>query len=273
MKKPLTTGHTDQPHTDQPLAAEQALLAHYRQHSLAQPSAALDARILAAASAELIRVQPVSLSWAQRLHAWLFGPGHRLRWSVAFASLATLGLGLGLSLRTLNDLPPAYDLGEPLPVISAAPPPASAPLAEPMAEAMEFKKEQAPAMAAPMASPASPAPASDKASGLSQAESAAEFAPVLGELKANGRVAAKQRAADADVQNASLADSAIKADSNVPPVKAKAAPTLEQELRALLQLQRSGAKQAATAELERLQRLYPQHDLAAELEKLRASKP
>lgn len=267
MKKPLNTGHTDRPHTDQLLADEQALLEHYRQHSLAQPSAAMDARILAAAAAELTRAKPAALHWSQRLHGWLFGPGHRVRWSVAFASLATIGLGLGLSLRTLHDLPPAYELGEPLPAMSAAP--ASAPLAEPMAEVMELKKEQAPAMAARITAPASPAPASDKVSGLSQAESA----PVLGELKANGSVAAKQRAVDADAPNASLADSAIKADSNAPPAKAKTALSLEQELRAVLQLQRSGAKQAAAAELERLQRLYPEHDLAAELAKLQTGKP
>ena len=267
MKKPLTSVHPEQP-----LADEQALLDHYRQHSLAQPSPALDALILAAAAAEVSRTSPPALPWAQRLHIWLFGPGHRVRWSVAFASLVSIGLGLGLSLRTWQDLPPAYDLGEPLPAMNAAPAPASAPLAEPMAEAMkpmaeamELKKEQASTMATRMA-----APASDKVSGLSQVESAAESAQ-LDELTANGKVAAKPRAAAAPT--ASLADSAAKADSNAPPAKAKAAPTLEQALRALLQLQRSGATQAAAAELELLQRLYPEHDLAAELAKLRASQP
>ena len=272
MKKPLTSVHPEQP-----LADEQALLDHYRQHSLPQPSPALDALILAAAAAEVSRTSPPALPWAQRLHIWLFGPGHRVRWSVAFASLVSIGLGLGLSLRTWQDLPPAYDLGEPLPAMNAAPAPASAPLAEPMAEAMkpmaetmELKKEQASTMATRMAAPASPAPASDKVSGLSQVESAAESAQ-LDELTANGKVAAKPRAAAAPT--ASLADSAAKADSNAPPAKAKAAPTLEQALRALLQLQRSGATQAAAAELERLQRLYPEHDLAAELAKLRVGQP
>lgn len=264
MKKPLITLHPEQP-----LADEHALLEHYRQHSLAQPSAAVDARILAAAAAEAARVRPPALSWSQRLHGWLFGPGHRVRWSVAFASLASIGLGLGLSLRTLEDLPPAYELGEPLPAMSAAP--ASAPLAEPMVEAKELKKLSAPAKPAAVAAPPSPVVAQDKASNYSKAESAAESAPVLGELKANSRVAAEQRTADAP--NASLADSAAKADNGAERAKAKAAPTLEQQLRALLELQRSGATQAAAAELERLQRLYPEHDLAAELVKMRASQP
>ena len=261
MKKPLTT-------PDQPLADEQALLEHYRQHSLAQPSAATDALILAVAAAELTRARPAALPWSQRLHSWLFGPGHRVRWSVAFASLASIGLGLGLSLRTWQELPPAYELGEPLPAMSAAPAPASAPLAEPIAEAMELKKSAAPAKPAAVAAPPSPVVTQDKTSSYSKAESAAESAPVLGELKANSRVAAEQRAADA-----SLADSAAKADHGAERTKAKAALTLEQQLRALLQLQRSGATQAATAELERLQRLYPEHDLAAELLKMRASQP
>lgn len=260
MKKPLTT-------PEQPLADEQALLDHYRQHSLAQPSAATDALILAAAAAELNRARPAALPWSQRLHSWLFGPGHRVRWSVAFASLASIGLGLGLSLRTWQELPPAYELGEPLPAMSAAPAPASAPLAESMNEAKELKKSAAPAKPAAVAAPSSPVVTQDKASSYSKAESA----PVLGELKANSSVAAKKRAADAPA--ADLAESTAKADNSAERAKAKAAPTLEQQLRALLQLQRSGATQAAAAELERLQRLYPERDLPAELAKLRAGQP
>jgi hypothetical protein len=266
MKQPFNPAHPEQP-----LADEQALLEHYRQHSQAQPTAAMDALILAAAAAQLNRAKPPVSSWRQRLQAWVFGPGHQLRWSLALGSLASIGLGLTLSLRTLDQLPPAYDLGEPLPAMSAASAPASAQLAEPMAEAVELKKSAAPAKPAAVAAPPSPVVAQDKASSYNKAESAAESAPVLGELKANSSVAAKQRAADA--VEASLADSAAKADNSAERAKAKAAPTLEQQLRALLQLQRSGATQAAAAELERLQRLYPEHDLATELAKLRASQP
>jgi hypothetical protein len=171
----------------------------------------------------------------------------------------------------LDQLPPAYDLGEPARVISVAPP-ASAPVMAPIAEAVELNKQSAPPMSARKA-PVSPATASENVSGWRQAESAAKPAPVLSELNANDRVAAKQLAEDAAAPKASLADSAFKAESHASPDKAKTALSLEQQLRALLQLQRSGATQAAAAELERLQRLYPEHDLAAQLAKLRAGTP
>jgi hypothetical protein len=268
MKKPLMNTPSEPT-----LPGEQALLDHYRQHSLAQPSAAGDALILAAAAAELTRAKPHTSPWSQRLQRWLFGAGHRVRWSVAFASLASIGLGLGLSLRTLNELPPAYDLGEPLPAISAAPAPASAPLAESISAAKELKKSAPPAAPAAVAVPSSPLVAQDKISSYSKAESVAEPAPALGELKANSRVAARQQTADAPA--GALSDSAAKADNSAELAKAKTAPlaeplTLEQQLRVLLQLQDSGNTHAAAAQLQRLQRLYPEHDLPAELAKLRA---
>ena len=83
MKQPFNPVHSaNTPPTNQPLADEQALLEHYRQHSQAQPTAAMDALILAAAAAQLTRVKPSTLNWGQRLHAWVFGPGHQLRWSL-----------------------------------------------------------------------------------------------------------------------------------------------------------------------------------------------
>lgn len=260
MKKPLMNTPLERSLPD-----EQALLEHYRQHSLAQPSAAVDALILAAAAAELNRAKAHTLPWSQRLHRWLFGAGHRVRWSVAFASLASIGFGLGLSLRTLDELPPAYDLGEPLPTISAAP------AAAPLTQSMEAKKTAAPARSAPLVA----SPRQEKTADYDSAESVAE-APVLGELTANSRVTAKQVADDAPA--AVLSDSASTRSNRAELAKAKAASPLErgpleQELRGLLQLQRSGATRAATTELERLQRLYPQHDLPAELAKLRASQP
>ncbi len=66
---------------------EQELLELYRRHSEAQPSAQLDARILAAARAAVQQKPP---SFAQRLHQWLLGAGSRQRWGVAVAGLATL---------------------------------------------------------------------------------------------------------------------------------------------------------------------------------------
>jgi hypothetical protein len=133
-----------------------------------------------------------------------------------------------------------------------------------------LKKQQAPAMAARVASPASPAPLSDKANGFSQDQAVAEQAQ-LGELKASGEARAKPR--EVRAPNASLVDSAAKADHYAPTAKAKSlAPvTFAQQLQALLQLQRSGASQAAALELQRLQRLYPGRDVAAELAKLQAA--
>src|SRR5690606_12024799 len=58
-------------------------------------------------------------SRAQRLHAWLFGAGSHTRWSIAFAGLATLGIGLSLTWRTQEQLPAAYDV--PAPVAIQAP--------------------------------------------------------------------------------------------------------------------------------------------------------
>lgn len=97
-----------------PSTAEQQLLQHYRAHHHDEPSAALDARILAAAAAQ-VATPPASV--LARLHAWLFGAAPRMRWSVALGSVALLGLGLGLSLKTLEQAPPAYD--HPLPAAPA----------------------------------------------------------------------------------------------------------------------------------------------------------
>jgi hypothetical protein len=236
----------------------------------------MDGLILAAA-AQFKPATPPLLNMPQRLHHWFFTAGQRLRWSLAFASLASIGLGLSFSLRTLDQLPPAYDLGEPRPVISAAPQSASAALAEPMAEAIEpmtsampLKKQQLPAKAARSKVSASAAPARDKISDPSQAEAVAEPAQRLGELPSNSRVAAEQGAVTAD---ANSADSPQQADSNASPAKAKTALSLEQALRAVLQLQRSGASEQAAVELQRLQRQYPARDLTAELAKLQANKP
>lgn len=92
-----------------PAHDEQQLLQHYRTHSDGEPSAALDARILAAASAQAARHGKPAQRPAARLHAWLFGASGRTGWSVAFGSLALLGLGLGLSLNTLEPSAPTYD--------------------------------------------------------------------------------------------------------------------------------------------------------------------
>lgn len=97
-------------------AEERQLLEHFREHQVEQPPAALDAQILAAAAAQVRQRPPQARAWMARLQAWLFG-GVRLRWSLALGSIAALGLGLGLSLRTLEQAPARYD--RPMPAAPA----------------------------------------------------------------------------------------------------------------------------------------------------------
>ena len=298
MKQPFNPAHPEQP-----LADEQTLLEHYRQHSQAQPTAAMDALILAAAAAQLNRAKPPVSNWRQRLHAWVFGPGHQLRWSLALGSLASIGLGLTLSLRTLDQLPPAYDLGEPpspktasqpaaAPLVAPKVAPANAPMAAAESE-MKAKKQadyssaapvlykpQAEALSVPPSAPASPALAEDKADGLMQEQALAAPAQALGKLEASSELAKEATAGAAQsskaAADANLADDAAQAEryqrQAAPLAKAKsvALMTFAQQLQALLELQRSGASVAATLEFQRLQQLYPDRDVAAELAKLQA---
>lgn len=119
----------------QPMSAaeEQRMLQHFRQHQGDEPSAALDARILAAAAAQARQQRPRPRGWG-RLHAWLFGGSARRHWSLALGSVAVLGLGLSLSLRTFQQAPASYDSPAPAaPALQryAAPAPQKKALAEP----------------------------------------------------------------------------------------------------------------------------------------------
>jgi len=119
---------------------EQELLEHYRRHSAEHPSAQLDARILAAARAAVQAQQP---SFSERLRHCLLSIGSRQRWSVAVAGLATLGIGLSLTLRSFEEAPERFDA----PVVPAmmraapAPAPAMAPTAPLAAEPAEAKRK------------------------------------------------------------------------------------------------------------------------------------
>lgn len=254
MKQPNISPSAEQLSSD-----EQALLAHYREHQLAQPKPAMDARILAAAEAQVAHCEPAIMSVQQRLQRWLFGVGQPLRWSLAFASLASIGLGLSFTLSTLDQLPPAYDLGEPQSVMRAP--------VQPQA----LKKQQLPAMNSGAAMPASPplineGRNSNEGSSARQAERVAEPAALLESLQADSQPAPPLADESAE-HRLSQAKSIARA---APLEKAAKLPSLEQALRAVLHLQRSGATEQAALELRRLQQLYPGHDILAELAQLQA---
>ena len=222
---------------------EQALLEHFRAHSQGEPSAELDARILAAARAAQVSSKP---SWSQRLHAWLFGPGGRQRWSVAVAGLACVGIGVSLTWRTLEQTPDAYDA--PMPRAVMAPAPAPAP-ASPMAEAdapQGLLREQAPAM--------------QSYSQERQRAEKKESAPVLAEEMRKQAPIASEALSDALVPEA--------ASSMAPQVSKAVEPESEQLLLQLLELRRAGKTEQAKTLQQRLQQDYPQMDIEAQMERL-----
>ncbi|MDG9758512.1 hypothetical protein N7365_10400 [Pseudomonas sediminis] len=145
-------------HEREPLDHEQALLAHFRAHGSGEPSAELDARILAAASATVCDARQADKpesGWVQRLHQWLFGSG-RQRWSVALAGLACVGIGVSLTWRTLEQTPDAFDAVPPsVAVTPAAPAPA------PMAAKRAAENESVARMAVPQERMRSQAPSAD----------------------------------------------------------------------------------------------------------------
>lgn len=219
-------------HDRDPLEHEQALLAHFRAHSGGEPSAELDARILAAASAaarEPARqaADEPGAGWSQRLHRWLFGGG-RQRWSVALAGLACVGIGVSLTWRTLERSPDAFD---------AVPPAAVMAPAAPMAEKSAPERE---ALARQYAAPAASAPAERKKEMLRMPS-----APV-----------------------ASMADTAVEQSAALAELVAKAEP--RDNLLRLLALRRAGEEEEAQRLLKQLQVEHPQLDIEAELGRLAA---
>lgn len=160
-------------HEREPLDHEQELLAHFRAHGSGEPSAEMDVRILAAASAAARETQQAAKaesSWAQRLHQWLFGSG-RQRWSVAVAGLACLGIGVSLTWRTLEQTPEAFDAVPPSVAMSPA-----APAPAPMAAKRAAETESMARMAVPQERMRSQAPSADRAE--APMASAAAIAPM-----------------------------------------------------------------------------------------------
>ncbi|QRY78545.1 hypothetical protein JVX91_23640 [Pseudomonas sp. PDNC002] len=164
---------------------EQELLEHFRRHSDEQPSAQLDARILAAARAA---VQPKKPSLGERLHHWLLGAGSRQRWGVAVAGLATLGVGLSLTLRTFDEAPRQFDAPvAPAMMRAPAPAPAMAPPA-------------APAAAPYAAEPSMAAPQMDSIAATASKEELAKPAPMSKKVTAEEAKAKTRELADAQAQ-------------------------------------------------------------------------
>jgi hypothetical protein len=221
-------------HEREPLDHEQALLAHFRAHASGEPSAELDARILAAASAAARQTHQAAKAesgWAQRLHQWLFGSG-RQRWSVAVAGLACVGIGVSLTWRTLEQTPDAFD-------------------AVPPSVAM---------------SPAAPAPAPMAAKRAAEGESVARMAVPQEQMKAEAMARSAPPAAMADAPMASSAAIAPMAELVIQSEPREA-------LLQLLVLRKAGEQKQAQQLLEQLKADYPQLDIEAELAHLAAEPP
>lgn len=135
---------------------DEPLLHYVRKHDRAQPSSALDARVLAAA-ADAAKTRNVSAPgvW-QRLLNGMGGASGRRRWSAAFGCLALLGLGLSLTLNTLDQVPQGYDAAPatlqrqaPTPMALQAPP-------NPAASSVMAGSAEAPRVVARMAAKVAP---------------------------------------------------------------------------------------------------------------------
>ncbi|MCG4455669.1 hypothetical protein LJY18_20580 [Pseudomonas sp. MMS21-TM103] len=228
----------------QDVAQERALLEHFRVQSQAEPSAGLDARILAAARAAQPSVRP---SWSQRLHRWLFGHAGRQRWSLAVAGLASVGIGVSLTLRTLEQAPD--DFAAPMPRAVMAP---AAPMADTEAPPA-LLREQA---AAP--GYAEPRQKIEKHKSMSALmEGAVKQAPAEAEALA-----------DAPASSAELPDSL----GSMPAASMAATRDAENMLMQLLELRRAGKTQEARRLQQRLQLDYPQMEIEAQLERIGRSR-
>ena len=287
---------------DQDLQQEQQLLEHFREHSRGEPSAAVDALILAAAHNALVDAQP-HRNWSQRLHAWLFGAGSRTRWSMAVAGLAVFGIGLNLSLHTRDQLPQTYDV----------PAPASAPALQEMAPApiaeerkqsaeREYKKAEQPeqsvagaldsgasfsvsppAAAAPrQMAPAKPLAAppveamADSAAAPAEADAAREEAHAKARDQAAAQAFAKAKAAS-EARAQAPAGNALHEELSEDQLAetlghsdVDEAPPLELQLHNVLSMRQAGQHADADRLLAMLKQQHPQRDLDAELKRLQA---
>jgi len=239
---------------------EQQMLAHFRQHSGGEPSAQLDAQILAAASAAARSAATTEAKpgLSARLHNWLFGAGGRQRWSVALAGVACLGIGVSLTWRTFEQAPDAFDAvpnGAPMAPAAARMAPQSAPLPAPLAESAVLADEV-------------------------ERSRTAQPAPVIQGYSVDAAKAEKKLSAGASNQ---LLREEVAADALHDAVPAVSAPEqaaeaagsqaeqlLHSELQRLLKLRRDGWTDEADALLLQLMREHPEVDIDAQLQLLQA---
>lgn len=225
---------------------EQELLEHYRRHSDEQPSAQLDARILAAARAAVQEKPP---SFAQRLHQWLLGAGSRQRWGVAVAGLATLGIGLSLTLRTFEEAPERFDAPvSPAMMRAPAPAPAMAPPA-------------APAAAPSVVEPRMAAPQMDSAAAGATIQELAKPAPISKKMAAAAARDEVRESADAQARSGVSAEGKLQAF-------AEGADEPRTSLLHLRDLQGEGRKEEAEQVRESLRQRFPGLDIDKALKEL-----
>jgi hypothetical protein len=237
---------------------ERQMLEHFRQHSGGEPSAQLDAQILAAASAAVrsAATTEVKPGLRARLHSWLFGAGGRQRWSVALAGVACLGIGVSLTWRTFEQAPDAFD---------------AVPSAAPMAPAAARQAPQSAPMSAPLAESAAVADEPVRSR-------AAQSAPLIQGYSADAAKAEKKLSAG--VSNQLLREESAAAAlhdhepaASAPEQTAEAADRqaelhLRSELQRLLKLRRDGWTDEADALLLQLMREHPGLDIDAQLRQL-----
>ena len=240
---------------------ERQMLEHFRQHSGGEPSAQLDAQILAAASAAARSAATTEAKpgLSARLHSWLFGAGGRQRWSVALAGVACLGIGVSLTWRTFEQAPDAFD---------------AVPSAAPMAPAAARMAPQSAPMSAPLA---------ESAEVIDEAERsrAAQPAPVIQGYSADAAKAEKKLSAGASNQLLREESAADALHDSVPAVSApekaaeaagsQAEQQLRSELQRLLKLRRDGWTDEADALLLQLMREHPELDIDAQLQQLQSA--
>ena len=246
---------------------EQQMLAHFRQHSGGEPSAQLDAQILAAASAAARSAATTEAKpgLSARLHNWLFGAGGRQRWSVALAGVACLGIGVSLTWRTFEQAPDAFDAvpnGAPMAPAAARMAPQSAPMPAPLAESAVMADE------AERSRAAQPAPVIQGYS--------ADAAKAEKKLSAGASNQLLREESAADALHEQLPQAARAPAVSAPEKAADAAGTqaeqqLRSELQRLLKLRRDGWTDEADALLLQLMRKHPELDIDAQLQQLQSA--